>query len=97
MDPGLLDRERACTGEDRALGLVPVAHDQAVACCVAQVLVRLDVGGDFGFDGSLEHVSGSLPDDFVEYGAGVFFLKRENVSLRFHKAYSDWAPARAFM
>jgi hypothetical protein len=67
------------------------------ACCIAQVLVRLDVSGDFGFDRALEHVASALPDDFVEYGAGVFILQRESVSLRFHRAYSDWAPARALM
>ena len=74
MHTGLLDREGASPGEDLPLGLVTIAHDEAVTLFIAQVLEDLDVGSDFFFDGPLEHALSPLADDFVEDAAGVLWL-----------------------
>ena len=73
-----------------------IANDQAVALFVSVVLVGIDVGDDFFFDGCLEHASRTFTNDLIESGSGVLvrlLLQVDDVGLLVHKA----CPGRARM
>ena len=66
VDARCPDFDRTDAADESTLLGAAVAHDQPPALLVDFVLMGFDVGGDLGFDGGHQHLTGSLAQQLVE-------------------------------
>jgi hypothetical protein len=66
IDARSLDLHRPRPQNDRPRLRLTVAHHQPMSSCVALLLVLLDVGGDLGFQGYLQHPPGPFSRQLVQ-------------------------------